>query len=56
MGLHNLPKKWRERAHGDAGLSKDLRDPINAFHWPLHIVSAEASSPRKVNPFRPLVA
>ncbi len=20
MGLHNLPKKWRERAHGDAGL------------------------------------
>src|SRR6266478_2705975 len=31
--------------------AKDLRDPINAFHWPLHIVSAEASSPRKVNPF-----
>ncbi len=20
MGLHDLPKKWRERAHGDAGL------------------------------------
>jgi hypothetical protein len=20
MGIHDLPKKWRERAHGDAGL------------------------------------